>query len=250
MSWMARGRPSRISRPALRSVNLKRAGDQREHSQWPCASVRRYRNCRPGQSESVWSCPAPGAVAGRVDGRGYSARARRSRVSLVVGDWLNYGDAEYGEMYAQAAATTGLEYASLDHCKVVANSIEFGRRRPNLTWSHHHEVAGLEPDEQDLWLERAEANGWTVKELRASIKGTKPKPLPIHTPLLRFSQNLETPIIVAQILRVYFPDAETAFDSTGGDGGFWDGSEPVQGYRAVRRPSAQRRCGRLPPAGL
>lgn len=171
---------------------------------------------RPGLSLDEWT--GVGTALARVD------RAYR----WWVGDWLNYGDAEYGEMYAQAAATTGLEYASLDHCKVVANSIEFGRRRPNLTWSHHHEVAGLEPDEQDLWLERAEANGWTVKELRAWIKGTKPKPLPIHTPLLRFSQNLETPIIVAQILRVYFPDAETAFDSTGGDGGFWDGSEPVQ----------------------
>ncbi len=71
-------------------------------------------------------------------------------------------------------------------------------------------------------------NKWTVKELRAWIKGGKRKPLPTHTPLLRFCQDLETPIIVAQILRVYFPDAETAFDSTGGDGGFWDGSQPVQ----------------------
>ena len=171
---------------------------------------------RPGLSIQEWT--SVGTALARVD------RAYR----WWVGDWLNYGDTEYGEMYAQAAATTGLEYGSLDHCKVVANSIEFGRRRPNLTWSHHHEVAALEPDEQDVWLERAEANSWTVKELRAWIKGGKRKPLPTHTPLLRFSQDLPTPVIVAQILRVYFPDAETAFDCTGGDGGFWDGSEPVE----------------------
>lgn len=145
-----------------------------------------------------------------------------------VGDWLNYGAAEYGEMYTEALLTTGLEYESLKHCKIVANAIELGRRRPNLSWSHHLEVAAFEPREQDEWLERAEANRWTRNELRAWIRGSKRKALPMHTPLLRFCQDLETPVIIAQILRVYFPDAETALDATGGHGGFWDGSEPVQ----------------------
>jgi hypothetical protein len=145
-----------------------------------------------------------------------------------LGDWLNYGEQAYGNGYQEAIAATGLDYESCRACRWVAESIEFVRRRPKLSWSHHEEVAGLTPDEQDEWLARAEANGWTQKELRAWLKGSKPKPLPTHTPLLRFCQNLPTPIIVAQILRVYFPDAETAFDATGGDGGFWDGSEPVQ----------------------
>lgn len=171
---------------------------------------------RPGLSVQEWT--SVGTALARVD------RAYR----WWVGDWLNYGSAEYGEMYAEAAASTGLEYGSLNQCKVVANSVEFVRRRTNLSWSHHYEVASLEPDEQDVWLERAETKSWTVKELRAWIKGGKRKPLPTHTPLLRFCQDLDTSVIVAQILRVYFPDAETAFDSTGGDGGFWDGSEPVQ----------------------
>lgn len=145
-----------------------------------------------------------------------------------VGDWLNYGEAEYGDQYAEAVATTGLANGDLRNCKWVAEEIDLSRRRDKLSWSHHYEVAGLEPEDQDCWLDRAETQGWTRKELRAWLKGSKPKPLPVHTPLLRFCQNLETPVIVAQILRVYFPDAETAFDSTGGVGGFWDGSEPVQ----------------------
>jgi hypothetical protein len=145
-----------------------------------------------------------------------------------VGDWLNYGEIEYGETYAEALSTTGLSYSSATSCKSVAGAVELCRRRQSLSWAHHAEIAALEPDDQDCWLDRAEAQGWTVKELRAWLKGSKPKPLPVHTPLLRFSQILETPIIVAQILRVYFPDAETALDSTGGDRGFWDGSEPVQ----------------------
>ena len=174
---------------------------------------------RPGLSLQEWT--AVGTALARVD------RAYR----WWVGDWLNYGAvrrAEYGTGYADAIAATGLDYVSVDHCKVVAGAIEFGRRRPNLTWSHHEEVTGLAPDEQDQWLERAEVNKWSHKELRAWIKGRRRNTLPTHTPLLRFAQNLETPVIIAQILRVYFPDAESALDLTGGDGGFWDGSELVE----------------------
>lgn len=171
---------------------------------------------RPGLSLAEWT--SVGTALSRVE------RAYR----WWVGDWLNYGAAEYGEMYAEALATTGLEYSSLNQCKIVAGAIEFMRRRTNLSWSHHYEVSALEQSEQDEWLERAEVQGWTVKELRAWIKGSKRKALPVHTPLLRFCQDLETPVIIAQILRVYFPDAETALDATGGAGGFWDGSEPVQ----------------------
>jgi hypothetical protein len=145
-----------------------------------------------------------------------------------VGDWMNYGELEYGDAYTEALTITGLSYSSATQCKSIAASVESFRRRKNLSWAHHAEVAALEPSDQDCWLDRAEAQGWTVKELRAWLRGSKSDRLPVHTPLLRFCQNLETPIIVAQILRVYFPDAETAFDSTGGAGGFWDGSEPVQ----------------------
>jgi len=171
---------------------------------------------RPGLSLNEWA--AVGTALARVD------RAYR----WWVGDWLNYGELEYGEMYVEALATTGLDYQSLIQSKSVAKSVELLRRRSNLSWSHHCEVAALEQSEQDEWLDRAEAQNWTVKELRAWIKGAKRNILPTHTPLLRFCQGLETPVIIAQILRVYFPDAETAFDSTGGASGFWDGSEPVK----------------------
>lgn len=145
-----------------------------------------------------------------------------------VGDWLNYGERTYGSTYTREMDVTGLEYSSLANCRWVAKSVGFSRRRENLTWSHHLEVAKLTAEDQELWLQKAEANAWTAKELRAFLKGSKSKALPMHTPLLRFCQDLPTPVIVAQILRVYFPDATTAFDATGGDGGFWDGSEPVE----------------------
>lgn len=145
-----------------------------------------------------------------------------------IGDWLNYGERSYGQAYAQEIDATGLDYGSLNQCRWVADRIEFVRRRRNLSWSHHYEVAKLTVEQQDYWLDKAEQNDWTRKELRAFLKAARAKRLPTHTPLLRFCQELPTPVIVAQMFRVFFPDATTAFDATGGDGGFWDGSVPVE----------------------
>jgi hypothetical protein len=48
-------------------------------------------------------------------------------------------------------------------------------------------------------------------------------------PFLRFSQvDLPTATIVTLILRVLFPDARTALDTTYGNGAFWDGSAHVE----------------------
>jgi N6-adenosine-specific RNA methylase IME4 len=52
----------------------------------------------------------------------------------------------------------------------VASRVETSRRREVLSWSHHKEVAALEPAEQDAWLDRAEAEGWTRMDLRSAIK--------------------------------------------------------------------------------
>jgi len=158
-------------------------------------------------------------------------------LTWAIGDWLLYGEQqEWGDPYTEAQTVFGLSIGYLRNCKWVAKSFEISRRRDNLSWAHHREVMGLEPDEQDRWLDRASKNGWTTRELQAWLKGDKPKPLPVHTPLLRFCQNLATPIIVTQILRVYFSDAETALDTTGGDGGFWDGSEHLSVTLLIRDP--------------
>jgi hypothetical protein len=68
-----------------------------------------------------------------------------------------------------------------------------------------------------------------------------PDSVPLEGPLLRFSQaDLPTATIIALILRVAFPDAETALDMTYGSGNFWDGSAHVRvtahDVRAARAP--------------
>lgn len=156
----------------------------------------------------------------------------------VWGDLLNHVDTHYGERYGEIAAHSELDYQSLAHCKVVADAIEFCRRRQNLSWAHHAEVAPLDVEQQEYWLAQSENRSWSRRELRARLKAHKKKGLPTHTPLLRFCQDLPTPVLIAQILRVYFPDAETVFDMTGGDGGFWDGSELVRVERLIVDPAS------------
>jgi len=85
------------------------------------------------------------------------------------GDLLISAEATLGEQYAQLvdekAARTLSNYAW------VASKLDPPRRREALSWSHHAEVAALEPKTQDDWLKQAEDEQWTRAKLRAAIKG-------------------------------------------------------------------------------
>ena len=98
-------------------------------------------------------------------------------IQWACGDWLNYGEECWGEMYAQAMGETGQDYGTLAHYKWVASRVQFCLRRQKLEWSHHKEVAPLKPPEQIMWLDRAEQgdNGkrWSVRQLRAEIRNWK-----------------------------------------------------------------------------
>ncbi len=61
-------------------------------------------------------------------------------------------------------------YEALRDAVWVANNIEASRRRDNLTWGYHREVASLKPDQQDYWLFVAEDEGLSQSQLRAAIK--------------------------------------------------------------------------------
>jgi N6-adenosine-specific RNA methylase IME4 len=88
-----------------------------------------------------------------------------------IGDWLNFGERKYGEMYAQAVSES--EVSTWQNYKYTSNAVESARRRELLSWSHHREVASLPPDEQEYWLEKAETEGMTRNELRHAIKRKK-----------------------------------------------------------------------------
>src|SRR5215471_18512107 len=88
-----------------------------------------------------------------------------------LGDCLRYGERAYGEKYAQALDATDYAYQTIADAKWVAGRFEISRRRENLTWSHHREVAGIEDDaEQDAFLDAAETGGWSKKRLRSEVR--------------------------------------------------------------------------------
>jgi hypothetical protein len=96
-------------------------------------------------------------------------------VQFWLGDWLNYGEARWGEKYSQALDATDYSLGTLQNVSWVANSVPSSRRHENLSFSHHQNVAQLEPEDQDKWLKKAEEEGWTVFEMRQNISTKKPK---------------------------------------------------------------------------
>ena len=69
-----------------------------------------------------------------------------------IGDWVRYGTSRYGKKYEAAVRVTGYDRQTLMNMVYVASRFEISRRRENLSWSHHAEVAALEPGEQEDWL--------------------------------------------------------------------------------------------------
>lgn len=97
---------------------------------------------------------------------------------FLLGDWLNFGKASYGEKYSLALEMTDYDYQSLRDCVWVCGSVELSRRKDSLSFSHHKEVAGEKPNDQELWLARAESNKWSVMDLREAIRDSKAKKQP------------------------------------------------------------------------
>jgi len=86
-----------------------------------------------------------------------------------IGDWWRFGDEHgYGERYVWAAAN-GLNEQTCMNAASVARGVETSRRREVLSWSHHAEVAALEPEEQERFLDKAEREEWSRNDLRAAV---------------------------------------------------------------------------------
>ena len=99
-----------------------------------------------------------------------------SNASLwAIGDWIVYGEGrgDWGETYTQAIDATQKSYDTMRHAAWIAEIFQFGRRQPNLSWSHHKEVAGLPEPEQDHWLDVAAREGLSRAELRERVRDAR-----------------------------------------------------------------------------
>jgi len=89
---------------------------------------------------------------------------------FLIGDWLNYGEREYGEKYTLACEEMGCAYQTARNWASICARIDLSRRRDSLAFSHHEAVAGLRAKEQDEWLALAVQNKWPVQILREKIR--------------------------------------------------------------------------------
>ncbi|MFE9453870.1 LmbU family transcriptional regulator [Streptomyces sp. NPDC006739] len=93
--------------------------------------------------------------------------------SWWLGDWLVFGKDHYVDRYQHGIRAVGLQYQTLRNYAWVSRRFEFDRRRPALTFQHHAELASLPLDQQETWLDRAEQNRWTTKQLRRAIRASR-----------------------------------------------------------------------------
>lgn len=118
---------------------------------------------------TAWSPQRQLTVADWVrQGRWLGALGRGS--GWWIGDWIRYGNARYGERYGRAAQVTGYDVHSLRNMAYVAGHFDMPRRRQALSFSHHAELASLTVQDQELWLDRAEAGAMSVRSLRSELR--------------------------------------------------------------------------------
>ena len=84
-----------------------------------------------------------------------------------IGDWWAAGTHRHGER-AKAAAEGifGKDFGTLMNAASVCRAFETSRRREQLSWTHHAEVAALPTAEADALLDRAEQERLSTRDLR------------------------------------------------------------------------------------
>ncbi len=108
-------------------------------------------------------------AVGRLLGVGHEA------MRWAIGDWLATGEKLFGEESYQAAEALGLSTASRQQFVNVAVKVPRARRVAGLTWSHHRQVAPLDPEDQTFFLEQALERDWSRRELEEAIAEVKKK---------------------------------------------------------------------------
>jgi hypothetical protein len=95
----------------------------------------------------------------------------RDWTAWLIGDWLSFGEDRWNDRYAQARALTNRSYGGLRNLAWVARRVARPRRRESLSWSHHRLVASIKDEAVQVeWLDRAEAEGWSVDLLESMLR--------------------------------------------------------------------------------
>jgi N6-adenosine-specific RNA methylase IME4 len=93
-------------------------------------------------------------------------------VQWWIADCWAFGEHKYGER-VKAANDIGRSFQTCANYGSVGRRFDFSRRRQNLSFAHHEAVAALPPDEQEQWLDEAEAHGLMRNDLRSQLRQAK-----------------------------------------------------------------------------
>ncbi len=109
---------------------------------------------------------------------GENLAAMSGSIQWWIGDFINYGEAAYGEKYSQALTLWESQakdegYGGLANMAWVSREYESSIRIENLSWSHHLIAASLNEDQRQVLLERAATEGWSAHDLRRQVRTLK-----------------------------------------------------------------------------
>lgn len=111
---------------------------------------------------------------------GQSLKKIEGCVQFWIGDWARFGDkkgftGKYTDpkVYDQLGEITGLERNTLQRYKSVSDNVDSWRRRQDLSFEHHKEVASLPPDQQQHFLQVASEQKLSVRDLRREVHKSK-----------------------------------------------------------------------------
>ena len=100
-------------------------------------------------------------------------------LQLAVGDWLNYGEAMFGEQASQVIDAETWSEATVRVYRWVAAKVPPQNRvalNHGLTFGHLRAVAALEPAAQKTWLDKAQAGDdgaqWSITQLQRAMKAS------------------------------------------------------------------------------
>jgi N6-adenosine-specific RNA methylase IME4 len=104
---------------------------------------------------------------------GQQLRKAEGGVQWWYGDWWLAGKKQKWWVYGEGtdfAKSIGVDYKTIRNYASTCKAFEEKtRRRDNLSFSHHAEIAALPQEKQDLWLDRAVNEALSTNKLRFNI---------------------------------------------------------------------------------
>jgi predicted GTPase len=96
------------------------------------------------------------------------------RAMWSLGDWWNYGHGRFAKNYHDALRKLEAESRLVQVGARVARGFPAARRR-QLSFELHAVVADADEDDQDLWLDEVERQGWGREQLTLAFVNAIPR---------------------------------------------------------------------------